>query len=325
MSLPIYLIKFLSKIIPRQFKHPLAVWVYKRLLLSTSPVEVREYHNEIGVCSILSHNHVYFYLLSIKSFFYFSKLTLPVFVVGDGSLTPKDISLLKHHIHNIRILDGKEAEKRILQKLQRYPYCLQYRKEIHPKLWNHNKKLFDPILLSGFKKFIYLDADILFFNVPQEIVDWVRSQKRLSLHMSYTEEYVQHEDRWGFLTVKVLSKLWKSKVTVAFNSGIICSYRVFIRLPKLEKYLRRMYDFSLEHTWLGEQVAFSLLFSELEKTTKKGRVKQLNPHTYYVLTDLRVRRWAWNKICIHYHGDHKNVYLYYDGVKLLIRTGLFRS
>lgn len=319
------LVKVVNKIIPFKIKHPLVRLVFKKLVLLTKPVVAERGRKNFGLCTILCHKHTLIYILSIKSFFYFSKLKPQVFVVGDGSLTREDIALLKRHIRNITVLEGKRALKEILYKLRDYPYCYLYRSETYPELWTHNRKLFDPIFLSGFKKFILLDSDVVFFNTPKEIVEWAKSKNKKTYYMSYPKSYIQNEDRWGFLTVKVLSKIWRSRIAPFFNSGIICSYKDQVSLPLIEKYVKKIYLFSLERTWLSEQFTLSLQFSELERRGKRKIVKSLDSSKYLVLIDPSKRKPLWDKNCIHYHSLFKDTYLYYDALKLLVETKLFNK
>lgn len=315
---------FCFHLIPYGVRHQFTKFIFKKLILVSPPISITDKKSKIGITTLLCHDHVFFYLLSIKSFFYFTKLNLPVFVVDDGSLTELDARLLNRHIQNISILRSSDAERTIIHKLQNYPYCLRYRKEKN-LLYTHNKKLFDPIYLSGYLKFIYLDSDIIFFNKPQQIIDWSKSDKKIILHMSYSQNIIKDEDRWGLLTIKILSKLWDSDITPTFNAGLMCGYKKLFQLNIYEHYLKKMYEYSLEKTWLVEQVCHSLAFSILSNRLKRKITKSLPSNTYRIIMNASDRKNLWNNNCIHYHSEYKYHFLYYDGIKLLLRTNLFRS
>lgn len=319
-NLLIRLIDLTEKVVPLNIRHKLAINLFKRLVLLTEPIDVGKYPSDIGICTIVGHRDVYFCILSLKSFFYFSKIKLSVFLV-DGGLDRKDILLLKKHIRNIEILEAKKAGKMIFPKLRPFPYCYRYRREYHIY---HNKKLFDPILLCGFKKFIYLDSDILFFSKPKELIDWVFSKDKSILYNSYTDEFIHSETRWGLIIVRALSRLWDSEIVIQFNGGLICSFNGFMKLPVIEEYLEYIYRLSLEDVWLCEQLAHAFLLLKLNQEYKKVLTKRLSPDKYCVFSDMKMRKPLWDKACIHYHSIAKLEHLYYDGIKLLIHTNLFR-
>lgn len=314
-------LKFLTKLIPHQIKHPLAVWIFRRLILTTKPITVQKYQADIGICTLLCHDHIYFYLISVKSFFYFTKLELPVFVVDDGSMTNEDVQLLNRHVQNITIVRGKEAEKIMISKLRGLPFSLRFRKESHSQIYSHNKKLFDPILLSSFKKYIYFDSDIIFFNKPREIINWIHNSKDMILHMSYTKEYMQHTD---LQILNYIPVIFKIQDIPNLNSGIICGYKKFLKLDLIEKYLKDIYSYSLAHKWFSEQIIFYLVFSKMNKLAKIKKIQPLDPLLYYVLVNSVMRKYYRALICIHYHSYSKD-YIYYDGIKLLINSNFLTA
>src|SRR5665647_938151 len=113
--------------------------------ISKTPVVSCVLHGRPEIHSLVSHRHVYNYILAIKSFLrFYNDVTVIVHDGGDDdSLTKKDKCTLKKHIKNITIIDRDYANEKIDRILDHYPNCQRYRKEYVMAL-----QLFDYALLS---------------------------------------------------------------------------------------------------------------------------------------------------------------------------------
>lgn len=295
-----------------------------RLILKFTPTIVLPPGGATGIATIVHHDHVQLITIALKSFFYYSGVILPVFLVDDGSLTRKDYVLLQSNFKNILIKHRARAAKEIVRILKGYPYCLRYRKEKNMEFRIHNKKLFDPILLSPFTKVILLDADVIFFNVPKEILNWIYTNEAADLHMSYDKTYMDKEKHWGVLGTKILAKIWDSPLTLYFNSGLYCVTKKNIILKHYEKYLKRFYLMNIQDELIGDQFFQSMNISENLKQRPSYRIRTLPSDLYVVLVDMETRKKLFQNICVHYHAELKRFFPG-DAIALLQRTYFFRA
>ena len=106
----------------------------------------------------------------LASWFQFSERTWPIVIHDDGTLPDEAIPLLKKVFTNARIIPRREADAAVEPVLRSYPFCADYRKE-HPLAL----KVFDAAHFASDDRFFLFDSDLLFFNYPHEILDWVAS------------------------------------------------------------------------------------------------------------------------------------------------------
>ena len=293
------------------------------LLLKLIPPTVLPRLGSIGIATIVHHDHVQFIIISLKSFFYYSGVTLPVFLVDDGSLTDSDCSVLRKNFKNILIKRHPSASREMTRVLKKFPYCLRYRKKKHLEFRIHNKKLFDPLLLNPFMKVILLDADVLFYNTPYEMVQWIRNDEKVDLYMAYDKDYMDKEKFWGVLGIKILAKIWNSPITPYFNSGLYCVTKKNIYLKNYEKYLKKFYYMNIQDELISDQFFHSMNVTENVKKIHSYKIKRLPANQYVVLVDLSSRKRLFQKKCIHYHAELKR-FLPRDGIMLMMKTFFFK-
>jgi len=96
----------------------------------------------------------------------------PMTVHDDGTLQDEARETLTALFPNLKIKDRLDADQEMESRLVRHPRCLEYRKS-HPLAL----KLFDCAVLAGTPRLIVLDSDILFFQRPEEVLDWVQRDR----------------------------------------------------------------------------------------------------------------------------------------------------
>jgi hypothetical protein len=104
----------------------------------------------------------------LASWFHFSEYAWPVFVHDDGSLPDEAREVFKELFTSARIIDRREADAAVQPLLHSYPFCADYRKA-NPRAL----KLFDVPHFTTGARFCIFDSNLLFFNHPREILDWV--------------------------------------------------------------------------------------------------------------------------------------------------------
>jgi len=203
--------------------------------------------NDFEIHSLTSHKHLHFYLWSIKSFIWASKLSPTIIIHDDGTLTKIDIKFLKSHLRGVKIITKKEANKQIDPQLKRYPACLKYRSK-EP----FAKKIIDVLLVAKTKKVMILDSDVLFFKKPTEIIRWAKDNKARNLFNwdPFDTEVSMHQK---------LKKNLDLEYSTGYNSGLQCLTRDVFNIKFLENYLSYCYKHESFDWWVIEQRSMSLL------------------------------------------------------------------
>ncbi len=107
------------------------------------------------------------YLLAVKSLLRFGP---PVGVVihSDGTLTSREVNLLRNQLPGARLVDAAEADARARTALGADSFLwrcrgfdVNYRRLIDTELWCNTPKR------------IIMDSDVLVLRPPQEVIDWV--------------------------------------------------------------------------------------------------------------------------------------------------------
>ena len=104
----------------------------------------------------------------LASFFHSTEQTWNVVIHDDGTLTEDNRKQLGAIFKTARIIPRAQADATIEKILQPLPFAYEYR-GMHPLAL----KVFDMPYYCEAERFIVLDSDVLFFNHPREIVDWV--------------------------------------------------------------------------------------------------------------------------------------------------------
>ena len=106
----------------------------------------------------------------LASFFHCTEQNWNVVIHDDGTLTEGTRKQLGAIFKTARIIPRAQADATIEQTLQPLPFAYEYR-GMHPL----GLKLFDMPYYCEAERFIVLDSDVLFFNYPREIMDWIAS------------------------------------------------------------------------------------------------------------------------------------------------------
>ncbi|MEP6670112.1 MAG: hypothetical protein ABJF10_13210 [Chthoniobacter sp.] len=104
----------------------------------------------------------------LASWLQFSEHAWPIFIHDDGTLPKEASETLGKLLPGARIIDRREADAAVGPLLHAFPFCADFRK-LHPLAL----KLFDVTHFTPGGRFLLFDSDLLFFNYPREILDWV--------------------------------------------------------------------------------------------------------------------------------------------------------
>jgi hypothetical protein len=106
----------------------------------------------------------------LASFFHHTEQTWNVVIHDDGTLTEDIRRELSRLFQTARIIPRLQADATLDAVLRPFPLVYEYR-GMHPLAL----KIFDMPHYCESGRFIMLDSDVLFFNHPREIMDWVES------------------------------------------------------------------------------------------------------------------------------------------------------
>lgn len=217
--------------------------------------------NTIGVTTLLCHHHIPLFIYSAMSLFYQLGYSLPIYVVDDGSLTKSDKQLLQNFF-TATIDSSQVCEKKMHILLKKYSDFSKYR--FDPRTPNAKKK-FDAYLLHPFSRFIYIDADILFYKKPTEIVSWIVSKNPVPLYTSY---YDSHQESANNADTEVSFRklLYKylsiNNMQIYFSSGLLCvPHQVVFEIRQLNQIFKLFFELSYSRMWLTEEHAASIIFA----------------------------------------------------------------
>ena len=125
--------------------------------------------NTAGVAEIhvLTSSKDYLVLIwALKSFYWKTKKSYPLCIHEDGSLTADQLTLLRKQFPGCRLVEKKYADAEVINALQSYPHCLQFRKTNHLA-----PKVFDFYHYCNADKIILFDSDLLFFESPDILLE----------------------------------------------------------------------------------------------------------------------------------------------------------
>lgn len=103
----------------------------KNVLFHYLPVTFKTYReadrsDNLGISTLLCHNNVNLFIWNLTSFFHFSEMAFPVYIVNDGTLTEADCQKIKKHFNAV-IESNQTSEKRIYRLIKPYKYICRFR------------------------------------------------------------------------------------------------------------------------------------------------------------------------------------------------------
>jgi len=246
--------QLVSLILERRLPWRVSQWLYHRRLaavrrfydhrvLSTRPYITGKECPDFEVHALLGHKHVGMCLWSVKSFLHFSGGAYSVVLHDDGSLTRRDVDILRAHLVDARIVRKGDADEAIRDKIAAFPNCCDYRFERNLTTDHRGGKynmyifalrLFDFNLLSDARKILVLDVDVLFFKEPREIVAWVRDASSTGSLYS-VEQYVPRRNA----RYEVVGFDRRETAPIWANAGLLCFAKSAFSLESIEGWIAR--------------------------------------------------------------------------------------
>ena len=185
----------------------------------------------------------------LASFFHHTQRRWPVVLHEDGTCGDEIFAALARPFPEARIIRRRAADAVMETKLAGHPACLAYRRQ-HPLAM----KLFDVPALARTPRVLLLDSDVLFFQRPREILDWVDGGETSTWFNSDFQHSCnitaeQAREKWGL-------DLWR-----LVNSGLVLLDPAILDVHFCERCLA---EGTIRHSgweWCIEQTLFALCAS----------------------------------------------------------------
>jgi hypothetical protein len=261
--------------------------------LRCDPRAVCEVHTMLGAADVRM------YILAIKSLLRFVR-ELAVVVHSDGSLTDRDISSIAAHVPGARFIRHDEADQRADASLRDSPFLTRwratdaaYRRLIDIELWRQGEKI------------VILDADVLIYKEPREVIRWIASgtlpfllgQPSNGPVLSADTRVPEHVQAQFLRHVPQLSR--HLRLQPRFLQGAtagFCGYFRELDLVRVESALRAAVDLGLPMgQWGGDQCLIIYLLST-------AGAESLPPDRY---VNFEPAVEATSASIIHFYGTHR--------------------
>jgi hypothetical protein len=188
----------------------------------------------------------------LASFFHYTEQTWNIVIHDDGTLTEDVRRALSALFKTARIIPRTQADATLESALKPLPFAYEYR-GMHPLAL----KIFDMPYYCEAQRFIVLDSDVLFFNHPREIMDWVGKDAKECWFNEDVAEGSLLSETVALEDLKVI--LW-SRV----NSGIGLITKEAIDFEFCDRVLGET-SILKGHLWRVEQTLFALCASRYGK------------------------------------------------------------
>lgn len=275
--------------------------------------------NDVGIATLTSHKDIYMLIYMLESLIYYSKTNYKIFICSDGTLTKLDKFIL-NSIFDCKIVEKERLDFLMSRKIKKYEYLKKYR--FNEKISLTRLKL-DSVILSPFKKFIYIDSDILFLNQPEEILNWIKSRNGACRYTVHLENFFNEQFYPEFSFRLLFYKHLDISMSPGFSSGILLLTSLNSEELTLLNKIAKMLD---SYNWISfgaaEETIFSVFFD------KKGG-KPLSTKNYAIfslLTEKNYYETSINAKNIHMkHFGYETKHLFRkEAIKEAIRTSCFK-
>ncbi len=218
-------------------------------------------------------------------------------------LLPSRICRIREHFPDARVVLPEEAQARVIDELlaQNAIRSLRWRLE-QPII----QKLFDVQILSQASSITWVDADVLFFGTPAELVpDPVHGFSQWAFQRDHVDSFsLTHEAARQDLGVELLPFA---------NAGIVTRPREVLALRRVEQFL--------SHAAFGKKCGLMEQTLQVLCASEAGVATHFPPT--YELT-LQPHLSPLGGVCRHYAGPSRR-FITRDGIQRLIRNGLLES
>ena len=236
---------------------------------------------------------------ALKTFYHYSNRRYALCIHDDGTLTDDNRATLQHHFPDARIIDRPSADRVVLDLLQPYPRCLEFRKTNHLA-----PKVFDFAAYLESDRMLLLDSDVLFFAEPTALLHRTEDQ-------NYILNTVNGDVKSAYtVDLTVVKATCNIELIERFNSGLGLIHKASMNFDWIEEFLA-LPDL-IGHFWRIEQTLYALFSSRYGV--------ELLPNEYTVQLDNNLQGLPSR----HYVGAIRHL-MYGEGMRQLVQQGFLEA
>lgn len=252
---------------------------YRKMIKSRQHME-KESAELSPVCSFPDGLPIYFLtgikylyqtLYCIQSLLKVTKTKFKFILIDDGSFNDTIIKQITNQLPGAEVVTSSMIDNNLnfILPQKKYPY-LHHKRNVYP----HIKKLTDIHTLpeKGWK--LVLDSDMLFWDEPTEMLDWLKSPK-VPLHM------VDCKESYGY-SIRLMETLCDSKIKPLLNVGAIGLNSNNINWQLLENWVKELEE-AEGKTYYLEQALTAMLIGNCASEALPKDKYIVNPYYEMVL------------------------------------------
>ncbi|PIP29375.1 hypothetical protein COX27_01770 [Candidatus Kuenenbacteria bacterium CG23_combo_of_CG06-09_8_20_14_all_36_9] len=148
-------------------------YIFSKKILDKNEILERPVNNsDLSVHILTCHFDFKMFFWSLASYYNAFKIYGQLYIHNDGTLSPKEINLIKKFFPSARIIDARTFANDFENKLNQYPVF----KSIRARHFNFFsfKKIIDTFLAADNKMCLIFDTDILWFKNPIDIEEQIK-------------------------------------------------------------------------------------------------------------------------------------------------------
>jgi hypothetical protein len=304
----------IQKFINEIYRYPKSNWKkiqrfggivnYKRMIsgqklmekASNDLPEITSYPDGLPIYFLTGKKFIYQTLFCAYSLIKNSKETFQFILVDDGSFDDTDVAYLELKMPSVKLVLKDEIEKQLERVLpaKDFPF-LHLKRKVYP----HIKKLTDIHTLTDNRYKLVLDSDMLFWQEPLAITNWLKNQNSPIYMLDCEESY-------GYSN-SLMQQLCGNKIPSLMNVGAIGFSSDLINWEDLEIWASTLEEKEGKSYYLEQALTAMLIAGQpstiLENTdyiVNPTRRKIENPtgilHHYVDLSKEGYFKTAWKKV-----------------------------
>lgn len=205
-----FIIKLFNQKQRYKFAHYFYYFKYK-FFSGLALAKLPKYHcqpiNDFSLHMLCQEEDVVMAEWALRSFLKYSELCPKIIIHDDGTMSKDSVRILEDRFSNLKVLLKSEAVKMLEARDD-----FKQKREFSVSGHNIVMQLIDIFLLSDTSKVMLMDSDILFFNKPQEIINFINGQTDcdalvskqpgsydLMINDDYNNKYHIYERQAGFM------------------------------------------------------------------------------------------------------------------------------
>ncbi len=204
-----------------------------------------------------------------------SKEKFQFILVDDGSFDQIFIDQVKEQMPAVKLVLKDEIEQNLAEKLSedKYPY-LHYKRKVYP----HIKKLTDIHTIDDNPSKLVLDSDMLFWNEPIELMNWLRFPNGCIYMLDSEESY-------GYDT-EFMKSLCGHEIPKLMNVGAIGINSAIINWDEIEFWSKTL------ETKSGASYFLEQALSAMQNTILSKEEYIVNPNAFEDLSRVKLHHYV---------------------------------